>query len=212
MYEASMRFVKVLGLVALAALVSMSVTGRGAAETQALTSKLEKIYLTAFDEALNRHASRQRDGTTYVSTGDIEAEWLRDASAVMEPYIGEASEDDRIREALRGVVAREAKYILIDPYANAFSSDYKVVERKFEMDSVFQNQRVSAGIDARYSFNLLCQGARRRGTRFQTWRGRSAGGRSERSQGLRGPCAHLLQVSIYQGQDCAARERGSRGR
>jgi len=136
MYDASMRFVRVLGLVALAALVSMSVTGRVAAETQALTSKLEKIYLTAFDEALNRHASRQRDGTTYVSTGDIEAEWLRDASAVMEPYIGEAAEDERIRDSLRGVVAREAKYILIDPYANAFSSDYKVVERKFEVDSL----------------------------------------------------------------------------
>jgi meiotically up-regulated gene 157 (Mug157) protein len=105
-------------------------------EPPALSSKLEKIYLTAFDEALNRHASRQRDGTTYVSSGDIQAEWLRDASAVMEPYIGQAASDLRVREALRGVVAREARYILIDPYANAFSTDYKVVERKFEVDSL----------------------------------------------------------------------------
>jgi hypothetical protein len=131
-----MRFARVLCLAVVAALLGHSVTGAGAAETQPLSSKLEKIYLTAFDEALNRHASRQRDGTTYVSTGDIEAEWLRDASAVMEPYIGQAAEDSRISEALRGVVAREAKYILIDPYANAFSSDYKVVERKFEVDSL----------------------------------------------------------------------------
>ncbi len=101
-----------------------------------MTRKLEKIYLTAFDEALNRHAIPERDGTTYVSTGDIEAEWLRDASAVMEPYIAQASSDERIASALRGVVAREASYILIDPYANAFSSDYKVVERKFEVDSL----------------------------------------------------------------------------
>ena len=131
-----MRFARVLCLAVVTALLGHSVTGAGAAETQPLSSKLEKIYLTAFDEALNRHASRQRDGTTYVSTGDIEAEWLRDASAVMEPYIGQAAEDSRISEALRGVVAREAKYILIDPYANAFSSDYKVVERKFEVDSL----------------------------------------------------------------------------
>ena len=131
-----MRFARVLCLAVVAALLGHSVTGAGAAETQPLSSKLEKIYLTAFAEALTRHASRQRDGTTYVSTGDIEAEWLRDASAVMEPYIGQAAEDSRISEALRGVVAREAKYILIDPYANAFSSDYKVVERKFEVDSL----------------------------------------------------------------------------
>jgi meiotically up-regulated gene 157 (Mug157) protein len=131
-----MRFARILCLAVVTALLGQSVTGAGAAETQPLSTKLEKIYLTGFDEALNRHASRQRDGTTYVSTGDIEAEWLRDASAVMEPYIGQAPDDSRIADELRGVIAREAKYILIDPYANAFSSDYKVVERKFEVDSL----------------------------------------------------------------------------
>ena len=101
-----------------------------------LASKLETLYLTAFDEAINRHAVHERDGTTYVSTGDISAEWLRDASAVMEPYIGLATSDPRVARELRGVVAREARYILIDPYANAFSVNYRVVERKFEVDSL----------------------------------------------------------------------------
>jgi meiotically up-regulated gene 157 (Mug157) protein len=131
-----MFFVRAVVLVLAAALVLNGISAARAAETPLLTGKLEKIYLTAFDEALNRHAIAERDGTTYVSTGDIEAEWLRDASAVMEPYIGQAQSDERISRALRGVVAREAKYILIDPYANAFSSDYKVVERKFEIDSL----------------------------------------------------------------------------
>ncbi len=131
-----MFFVRAVALIFAAALVFNGISAVRAAETPLLTGKLEKIYLTAFDEALNRHAIPERDGTTYVSTGDIEAEWLRDASAVMEPYIDQAASDDRISRALRGVVAREAKYILIDPYANAFSSDYKVVERKFEVDSL----------------------------------------------------------------------------
>jgi meiotically up-regulated gene 157 (Mug157) protein len=132
----AMPFARILASALTIALLLNVWASARADEPPALSSKLEKIYLTAFDEALNRHASRQRDGTTYVSSGDIQAEWLRDASAVMEPYIGQAASDLRVREALRGVVAREARYILIDPYANAFSTDYKVVERKFEVDSL----------------------------------------------------------------------------
>jgi hypothetical protein len=130
---ASLRWPFIAVMAAL--LLSCSAARAWAGETP-LASKLQKIYLTAFDEALNRHAVAERDGTTYVSTGDIRAEWLRDASAVMEPYIGIAGDDSRVASALRGVVAREARYILIDPYANAFSADYHVVERKFEVDSL----------------------------------------------------------------------------
>jgi len=106
------------------------------AADKTLAAQLDQLYLTAYDEAINRHVVNQRDGTTYVSTGDIQAEWLRDASAVVKPYIGLAQHDPDIARTLRGVLEREARYILLDPYANAFSSDYKVVERKFEVDSL----------------------------------------------------------------------------
>jgi meiotically up-regulated gene 157 (Mug157) protein len=106
------------------------------AETAGPLATLERIYLTAFGEAIGRHATTQLDGTTYVSTGDIEAEWLRDSSAVVAPYVPFAATDPKIGLMLRGVVARHAKYILIDPYANAFSADYRVAERKFEVDSL----------------------------------------------------------------------------
>ncbi|HEV2737644.1 MAG TPA: glycoside hydrolase family 125 protein [Candidatus Elarobacter sp.] len=101
-----------------------------------LNAKLDRIYLTAYDETIQRHALAQRDGTTYVSTGDIDAEWLRDASATVRPYIGLSQHDGDVQRTLRGVVARQAKYILIDPYANAFSLRYHVVEHKFEVDSL----------------------------------------------------------------------------
>jgi meiotically up-regulated gene 157 (Mug157) protein len=110
--------------------------GGGLTLSPTLNAKLDRLYLTAYDETIQRHATLQRDGTTYVSTGDIDSEWLRDASAIVRPYIGLSEHDGDVQKTLRGVVARQAKYILIDPYANAFSRDYKVTERKFEVDSL----------------------------------------------------------------------------
>ncbi|HLI97579.1 MAG TPA: glycoside hydrolase family 125 protein [Candidatus Baltobacteraceae bacterium] len=76
------------------------------------------------------------DGTAYVKTGDIPAEWLRDSSAQVRPYLYYAKQDPTIRELLRGIIARQAKYLQIDPYANAFTLDYRVWEEKFELDSL----------------------------------------------------------------------------
>lgn len=124
--------------VALLAAILAGMTPAFAGETlpAAVTATLDRLYLTAFDEAIGRHATTQSDGTTYISTGDINADWLRDSSAIVRPYIGLSTHDPELAEKLRGVVARQAKYILIDPYANAFTAQYRVAERKFEIDSL----------------------------------------------------------------------------
>jgi meiotically up-regulated gene 157 (Mug157) protein len=109
----------------------------------AVAVTLERIYQRAYDEAYSRHATMEPDGTTFVSTGDIDGEWLRDSSAVMTPYIGLAATDPYVRNMLRGAIARQAKYILIDPYANAFTRDYQIGERKFEMDSLLYPIRLA---------------------------------------------------------------------
>lgn len=122
--------------VVLSCVIAAAPAGAETVLPAAISSKLQTLYATAFDEAIGRHAITQRDGTTYVSTGDIQAEWLRDASAIVRPYIPFSRHDPQLAGTLRGVVERQARYILLDPYANAFSADYKVVERKFEVDSL----------------------------------------------------------------------------
>jgi len=76
------------------------------------------------------------DGTAYVRTGDIPAEWLRDSTVQVEAtYLGYAG-DAQVRRLFKAVIQRQAKSLIADPYANAFRQDYSVWERKFELDSL----------------------------------------------------------------------------
>ena len=78
----------------------------------------------------------QPDGTTYVQTGDIPAMWLRDAASQTLPYVRFSNIEPGLRTRFRGVIAREAKSINTDPYANAFMPNYHIWERKWEIDSL----------------------------------------------------------------------------
>lgn len=78
----------------------------------------------------------QDDGTTYVETGDIPAMWLRDSSAQAAPYVRFASTYPQLQDIIRGVVQRNARNILTDPYANAFTRGYRIWEEKWEVDSL----------------------------------------------------------------------------
>jgi meiotically up-regulated gene 157 (Mug157) protein len=76
------------------------------------------------------------DGTAYVKTGDIPAQWLRDSSAQVRPLLYFARENRAIADMVKAVIERQARYIALDPYANAFRDDFTIWERKFELDSL----------------------------------------------------------------------------
>ena len=76
------------------------------------------------------------DGTTYVHTGDIPAMWLRDSSAQTIPYLSFQNSYPVLRRRFAGVIERNAHNIVRDPYANAFTQNYTIWERKWEIDSL----------------------------------------------------------------------------
>ncbi len=97
------------------------------------------------------HTTIDGQPDTYVITGDIDAMWMRDSTAQVWPYLAFVNKDESLKKLVAGVINRQARYILKDPYANAFYNDENkqgewktdhtdmkpgVHERKWEIDSL----------------------------------------------------------------------------
>ena len=95
---------------------------------------------------------------SFVITGDIDAMWLRDSTAQVWPYMPLINKDPKIKNLILGLINRQVKCVLTDPYANAFYKDLTriskwssdvptpkpgVHERKWEIDSLCYFIRLS---------------------------------------------------------------------
>jgi meiotically up-regulated gene 157 (Mug157) protein len=112
--------------------------------------QLAALFRNCFPNTLSTTMRPQPDGTTFVITGDIPAMWLRDSAAQVRPYLILAADDTSFADLIEGVVRRQLRSILLDPYANAFNErdDGRghqddltemspwVWERKYEIDSL----------------------------------------------------------------------------
>ena len=144
---------------AVEATISQVKTGIGDPE---LAWMFENCYPNTLDTTVELSETAGRPDT-FVITGDIDAMWLRDSACQVWPYIPLAKDDADLRKMFRGLIGRQARCILIDPYANAFLPDPKstkplswavndltemkpgVAERKWEVDSLCYSIRLAYG-------------------------------------------------------------------
>ncbi len=128
-------------------------------------AELKRLFINCFPNTLDTtvtQGSYEGKPDTVVITGDIAAMWQRDSSAQVWPYLPLAKRDEPLRALIEGVIRRQARHILIDPYANAFMADLNapplewsrtdqtdmkpgVGERKYELDSLCYPIRLAHG-------------------------------------------------------------------
>ena len=108
------------------------------------------VFEACFTNTLATTMETLDDGTVYLVTGDIPAMWLRDSAAQVSPYLHFARQDPTVADTIARLVERQLRYILLDPYANAFNREPNghghqtdltdlnpwVWERKYEIDSL----------------------------------------------------------------------------
>lgn len=123
-----------------------------------LPNTLDTTILWHKSSLTNLNAARRQDyPQTFVVTGDIHAEWLRDAARQLSTYQPLIKYDPELREMIKGAISTQAFYVINSPYCNAFhpppgsgvkrgntAMDYvfphpdwrQVFECKYELDSL----------------------------------------------------------------------------
>jgi hypothetical protein len=90
---------------------------------------------------------------TYVITGDIDAMWLRDSSAQVNPYLPLITKDSKLRQLIEGVLLRQCLFIQRDPYANAH---YKDINRTSEWKHMDQTEMRPGVHERKWELDSLC--------------------------------------------------------
>ncbi|KAG5365478.1 Meiotically up-regulated gene 157 protein [Yarrowia sp. C11] len=87
-----------------------------------LARLFENAFPNTLDTTIRWHRRQSEDASaqTFVVTGDINAEWLRDSAWQLSAYKQFISTDTKIQQLYKGAINTQASYIEQFPYCNAF--------------------------------------------------------------------------------------------
>ena len=67
-----------------------------------------------------------RSQTTFVITGDIGDEWIRDSAAQLNPYLYLVERDASVQAVIEGAIRQQMLFLQSSPYANSFNLEWDV--------------------------------------------------------------------------------------
>lgn len=92
-----------------------------------LARLFENCFPNTLDTTIAWHvnSSQGQVAQTFVVTGDINAEWLRDSHRQLQPYHNLAKDDISLFELILGAINTQVDMVLAAPYCNAFNPPQK---------------------------------------------------------------------------------------
>ncbi|TGZ84046.1 DUF1237 domain-containing protein [Ascodesmis nigricans] len=82
----------------------------------------ENCYPNTLDTTIRwyRSSAKPEERASFIVTGDINAQWLRDSTYQLAQYQHLAKNDQHLRELINGAINTQAEFVLLSPYCNAF--------------------------------------------------------------------------------------------
>ncbi len=121
-------------------------------ENSPLSEKLQRMFRKCMLNTITTTLVQKQDDSAFLFTGDIPAMWLRDSGGQLRVFLNLDDPSGKLYDVIGAVIRQQFRYILIDPYTNAFnfSADGNCWseidkserenpwswERKYELDSL----------------------------------------------------------------------------
>ncbi|RCI09034.1 hypothetical protein L249_4937 [Ophiocordyceps polyrhachis-furcata BCC 54312] len=130
------------------------------------TDTTVKFHTTGKDNGLVRtdgfHYARDEGAwegpQSFITTGDIVAEWLRDSTNQLRPYLSLAKKDPAIFDLVLGAINTQSEYVIESPYCNAFQPppiSKLPVSSNGQDDTVHPVYEPSAVFECKYELDSL---------------------------------------------------------